>query len=386
MPLEMNEIRIKIKKYIGIIMKKLFRIIGWIVFAILVVVTFSFLWNKTRKPRAQYAVETVKQNDTIENKIVLTGTIQPRDEVAIKPQMTGIVAELLHKPGDIVQAGDVIARLSVVPEMIQVNSSMSRVKVAEITFDQRKEKYLRDEELFKKGVIAKEEFEASKAAYEQQQEELNSAIDALQIVRKGVSNRSARETSTLVRATISGKILTIPVKVGNSVIQANNFSEGTTIATIANMDDLLFIGKVDETEVGRLNVDMPMAISVGAVAEKKYHAVVEYISPKGDDKTGATLFEIKGALAVDKNDDIRAGYSANADVVTERAVNVLSLPENCIEFRNDSTFVQLVTKENPLETKELYVKTGVSNGLKIEIKSGLKSGQKVRGIEKSKKD
>lgn len=366
-------------------MKKFFKIFGWSLFAVLVLGTFIFLWNKSRKPKAEYNIETVTKGDSIVNKTVLTGTIQPRDEVAVKPQMSGIVAELLHKPGDFVEAGEIIARLAVVPEMMQVNNSASRVKVAQIAFEQQKEKFRRDEELFKKGVIAREEYEAARAAYAQQQEELASARDALQIVRKGVSNRSAKESSTLVRATISGMILTIPVKVGNSVIQANNFNDGTTIATIANMKDLLFVGNVDETEVGRLKTGMPMLISIGAVPGKKFDATIEYISPKGDDKTGTTLFEIKGAIDVkEQNSDIRAGYSSNADVVTECAQNTLSLPEHCIEFRGDSTFVQKVIQEKPLKTEEQAVVTGVSDGVRIQIKQGLRAGDKVRGNEKTK--
>lgn len=367
-------------------MKKFFKIFMWALFALLVLLTFVFLWNKSRNKAALYSIETVQSNDSLQTETVLTGVIEPRYEVQLKPQMSGIVAELLHKPGDIVQAGEIIARLSVVPEMMQVNSGISRVKMAQINFDKTKEKYLRDEQLYNKGVIAKEEYEVSKATYEQQKEELASAQDALQIVRKGVSSRSAKESSTLVRATVSGKILTIPVKVGNSVIQANNFNDGTTIATIANMQDLIFVGNVDETEVGKLREGMAMKINIGAMENKAFDATIEYISPKGENKTGTTLFEIKGAITPNQySNEIRAGYSANAKVITAKVDKAMSVPENAIIYRNDSTFVAKVKRENPLETEETAVTTGVSNGVRIEIKSGLKAGDKVKGAEIIKK-
>ncbi|WP_329902960.1 efflux RND transporter periplasmic adaptor subunit [Porphyromonas pogonae] len=368
-------------------MKKFFRIFRWVILGLLVILTFGYLWSKSRPKAKEYEIETVKQEALLETKSVLTGTIEARDEVAVKPQLNGIISEVLHKAGDFVQAGDIIAKITVIPDMMQVNNGYSRLTNANITFNTIKEKYLRDKSLYEKGIIAREEYETSKADYDQKKEDLSNASDALQIMKTGISQRSAKESSTLVKATISGKILSIPVKVGNSVIQANTFNEGTTIASIANMEDLLFIGKVDETEIGNLQIGMPMRITIGAFGKETFPATIEYIAPKGENTTGATLFEVKASVKIgEKAKQLRAGYSANAEIITKSVKNVLAVPEACIEFKGDSTFVEIVKQEKPeLKTQRKLVKTGASDGVKIQIIEGLKAGQKVRGNEKQLK-
>ncbi|ATR90297.1 efflux RND transporter periplasmic adaptor subunit [Porphyromonas gingivalis] len=364
-------------------MKKYFKIFLWVLLAVAVIGTFMFLWQKSKAKPKEYQIETVTKQDTIESKTVITGTVEPRDEVLIKPQMNGIVAELLHEAGDVVQSGDVIARLTVVPEMIQLSQAESRVRMAEISYEQGKESYARSKDLFDKSVIALEEFEAAEANFAKIKEELSNAREAMEIVKKGASSRTAKQSNTLVRSTITGKILNVPVKVGNSVIQANTFNEGTTIASIADMNDLIFVGKIDETEVGRIRLGSPMRISVGALGKESFPATVEYLAPKGSIVNGAVLFEVKASVHIPSDRVIRAGYSANAEIVLEGAYGVPAVPEACIEFSGDSTFVQVVKAEKPLQTERRQVKTGVSNGSNIEIKSGLKVGEKVRGIEKT---
>lgn len=362
-------------------MKRIFKIIAWVLLALLVVLTFAFLWNKSKAKAKNYQIEEVVTQDSIESKTIITGTIEPRDEVLIKPQMSGIVAELMHKAGDFIQSGEVIARLTVVPEMVQLNSAESRVRLAEIAYNNGKETFGRDEKLFEKGVVAKEEFQKSQTEYARLKEELINAQEALEIVRKGVSSRMAKQSNTLVRSTVTGKILDLPIKVGNSVIQSNNFNDGTTIASVANMNELLFVGKVDETEVGRIRIGNPVRITVGALGTETFPATIEFIAPKGVVENGAILFQVKAAVQIPNEHNVRAGYSANADIVLDAAYDALALPEGCIEYSNDSTFVQVVKGSDTEAVERRAVKTGVSDGKVIEIKQGLKKGERVRGLE-----
>ena len=249
-------------------MKKYFKIFLWVLLAVAVIGTFMFLWQKSKAKPKEYQIETVTKQDTIENKTVITGTVEPRDEVLIKPQMNGIVAELLHEAGDVVQSGDVIARLTVVPEMIQLSQAESRVRMAEISYEQGKESYARSKDLFDKSVIALEEFEAAEANFAKIKEELSNAREAMEIVKKGASSRTAKQSNTLVRSTITGKILNVPVKVGNSVIQANTFNEGTTIASIADMNDLIFVGKRDGSRSH--STGLSHAHFGGSIGERKF--------------------------------------------------------------------------------------------------------------------
>lgn len=363
-------------------MKKFFKILGWSLFAVLVIGVFVFLFQKSRKQPDRFAIEEVKLIDTIENKSVLTGRIEPRNEVLLKPQLSGIVAEIMHKAGDIVQQGDVIARIAVVPEMIQVTNAESRVRVAEIAYQKAEEQYKRSQELLSKEVIAREEFEGMEAAFRQAKEELASSREALQIVVTGKSTGTASTSTTLVRATISGKILDIPLKVGNSVIQANTFNDGTTVASIADMNDIIFTGKVDETVIGKLRLGMPTYITIGAMGKERFSAQIEYIAPKGVDNQGTNFYEIKAAVHLPNSDAVRAGYSANAEVILNSAYKVLSVPESCLEFEGEKTYVQIVKKEEPkLETERREIVTGVSDGINIEVKKGVKKGERVRGAK-----
>lgn len=360
-------------------MKKFFKILLWVLVAAVVFGTFVFLYRNSRSEKTVYS--TLRpETGMVERTTVLTGKIEPRDEIEIKPQISGIISEILVEAGDRVNEGDVIARIKVIPEASQLSSAQSRVSLAELEVKDAQTKFGRDSELYAKKVISREEYENSEKTLRKAQEELAAAQDAYKIVREGVSNLNAGESNTLVRATITGLVLDVPVKVGSSVIQANTMNDGTTVATVADMGKLIFRGKVDETEVGLLRTGMPMEIVVGAMPELSPMATIEYISPKGDDSSGANTFEIKAALVVDSTEGLRSGYSANATVSLAQVTNVLTVPESAVTFRGDSTFVYVRTDSVPEPVfVERAVETGLSDGIKIEIKSGIDSTAVLRG-------
>lgn len=361
-------------------MKKFFKVFLFVLLAVLVLGTFYFLWKKSQPVEKKYVIEEVTKSN-IEKRTVATGKVEPRNEILIKPQMSGIIAEVYKEAGDVVKAGEVIAKIKVIPDMVSLSSAESRVVRAQLVFDQSKRDFERNSKLFNEKVISKEEFEKSELQFKNDKEELKSAQDNLGLIRDGVSNDKSQISNTLVRSTINGTILDVPVKVGNSVIQSNNFNDGTTIATVANMNDMLFVGKLDETEVGRVNVGMSMDITIGALQDTKLTATLEYISPKGVEESGAIMFEMKAAVKVPSDVFVRAGYSANAEIVLNKVENILTVPENCIEFSGDTAFVYTLKSENPQAFEKKVVKTGMSDGMKIEIKSGLKLKDKIRGSE-----
>jgi HlyD family secretion protein len=363
-------------------MKKVFRIVLLVALAVVVLWTFYALWKKSRPVEKVYKIERVVR-ESIQNTSVATGKVAPRDEIMIKPQISGIISELRKEAGEFVQEGEVIAIVKVIPEMGQLNSAESRVKLAEISLEVTKTEYERQKQLFEAGVIAQEEMDQSRASYEKAEEELQNAKDARDIVKEGSSKRTSDISNTQIRSTISGMILDIPVKVGSSVIQANTMNEGTTIAKVADMNDLIFIGNVDETEVGRVHAGMPVKLTIGAVENRTFDATLEYISPQGVEQNGAILFEIKAAASIPDSITIRANYSANAEIVLAHADNVLALPESTVTFSGDSTFVWLQTDTlaTPQTFERRNIKTGLSNGIIIEITSGLSEGDRVRGLE-----
>ncbi|MDE5822035.1 MAG: efflux RND transporter periplasmic adaptor subunit [Paramuribaculum sp.] len=361
-------------------MKKFFKILLWVVIGILFIGTFVFLYLNSKSETVEYAIVS-PENGTIEKTTVLTGKIEPRDEINIKPQISGIITEINVEPGDVVKEGDIIAKIKVIPEASSLSSAMSRVESAKISLDDAKSKFDRNKQLYDKKIISKEEFETSQTAWQQAVRELDAANDAYNIVRDGVSKHNAKESNTLVRATIGGIILDVPVKVGSSVIQANTFNDGTTVATIADMTNLIFKGKVDETEVGQLRVGMPMTIAIGAMPELAPKATIEYIAPKGVEENGTNTFEIKAALEIDSVGSLRSGYSANATVTLSSSGNVLTVPESVVEFAGDSTFVYILTDStsNEQQFKKISIITGNSDGIKIEVKEGIDSLVRLRG-------
>ena len=362
-------------------MKRYSKLIIAAIIALIFIGTFVFLWQKSQPKEIVYNEFTPKQ-DSIQKTTIITGKIEPRNEVNVKPQISGIITDLYKEPGDYVNAGDVIAKVKVIPDMGQLSSAESRVRLAEINLAQAQVDYNREDNLHNQKLVSDDEFDKIKQQLRQAQEEKAAAIDALQVVRDGVSQSNAKASSTLIRSTISGVILDIPVKVGNSVILSNTFNDGTTIASVANMNDLIFRGNIDETEVGQLVNGMNMKITIGALQDLKFDASLEYISPKAVESNGANQFEIKAAVKLAEGGKIRSGYSANAEIVLASVTKALSIPESAIEFSGDSTFVYIIKGEGKNKTYErTQVTTGLSDGVNIEIKKGITAKDKVRGPE-----
>ena len=362
-------------------MKKYSKLIVAAIIALIFIGTFVFLWQKSQPKETVYNEFTPK-TDSIQKTTIITGKIEPRNEVNVKPQISGIIAELMKEPGQYVQAGEVIAKVKVIPDMGQLSSAESRVRLASLNLKQAEVDFQREENLHNQQLVSDDEFEKVRQQLRQAKEEKSAAEDALQVVREGVSKSNAKASSTLIRSTISGVILDIPVKVGNSVINSNTFNDGTTIATVANMNDLIFRGNIDETEVGQLVPSMPMKITIGALQDLKFDAALEYISPKAVESNGANQFEIKAAVKLAEGGKIRSGYSANAEIVLARAENVLTVPESAIEFSGDTTFVYVIKGEGKDKKYErTQVTTGLSDGVNIEIKKGIGIKDKVRGPE-----
>ena len=370
-------------------MKKYSKLMVAAIVAIIFIGTFVFLYQKSQPKPTEYQELTPKVTDVLKS-TVITGKIEPRNEVNVKPQISGIITEICKQAGDYVQAGEVIAKVKVIPDMGQLSNAQARVRLAGINLKQAQVDYTREEQLFKKQLVSADEYDKVKQALKQAKEEVVAAEDALEVVRDGVSKSNASASSTLIRSTISGIILDIPVKVGNSVILANTFNDGTTIASVANMNDLIFRGNIDETEVGNLVVGMPMKITIGALQDLKFDADLEYISPKAVENNGANQFEVKAAVRSVKGGKIRSGYSANAEIVLAKAMHVLTVPESAIEFSGDSTFVYVIKGSDDKKTYERkQVITGLSDGVNIEIKKGIGLKVKIRGpqiVADSKED
>ena len=358
-------------------MKKIGKYIVVVLVVAIFAGTFAYLYQRSKPKETKYQ-ELEATVDSIVKSTVLTGKIQPRDEVNIKPQISGIVAELYKEAGQSVKQGEIIAKLKVIPDMSSLSSAQSRVRLAEVNAKQVKTDYEREKALFDKNLVSADEYEKSYQQLQQAQEELSSAKEALEIIRDGVSSSNASGSSTLVRSTISGLILDVPVKVGNSVTMSNTFNDGTTIATVANMDDLIFDGNIDETEVGRISAGLPVKITVGALQDVTLDATLEYIAPKATESNGTNLFEIKASVKVPKGVTVRSGYSANAEIVLQEARDVLCIQESAIQWDGDDTYVFV---NGPAGYERRDVETGLSDGVNIEVKSGLAAGDKVRGSE-----
>ena len=345
-------------------MKKYLKIALLVVVAAIFIFTFVFLYQKSKPKITVYDTVTPTVAD-LEKTTVATGKVEPRDEILIKPQISGIIDELYKEAGQTIRKGEVIAKVKVIPELGTLNSAESRVRLAELNAKQGETDFARIEKLFEDKLISREEYEKAEVSVKQVREELQTAKDNLEIVKEGITKSSASFSSTLIRSTIDGLILDVPVKAGNSVIMSNTFNDGTTIATVANM---------------------PVKSTIGALQNLSFDATLEYISPKGVEENGANQFEIKAAIQVPDTVMIRSGYSANAEIVLERAQKALTLPESTIEFSGDSTFVYVMTDSVPaqkFERKE--VKVGMSDGIKIVIKDGVDGKAKVRGAEKKDK-
>lgn len=363
-------------------MKKYLKFVVLGIIALIFIGTFAFLYSKSKPKEIFYETAKAEVKD-LQKSTIATGKIEPRDEILIKPQISGIIDEVYKEAGEQVKKGEVIAKVKVIPELGSLNSAESRVRLAEINAKQNQTDFDRMKKLYEDKLISSEDYEKSEVILKQAKEELQAAKDNLQIVKEGITKNSASFSSTLIRSTIDGLILDVPVKAGNSVIMSNTFNDGTTIASVANMNDLIFKGKIDETEVGQIHEGMPVKITIGALQDMQFDAKLEYISPKGVEENGANQFEIKAAITVPDSVTIRSGYSANAEIVLASASKVLTIPESSLEFSGDSTFVYLLNSKTATQKfDKRLISTGLSDGVDIEVKNGLKAGDIIRGKEK----
>jgi HlyD family secretion protein len=300
----------------------------------------------------------------------------PRKEIDIKPQVSGIIDELYIEPGDVVKNGDLIAKVRIIPNMINLNNAEARLDQANINFEDAKLVYDRQKKIFEEGVIPAAEFQQYEISLNRAKSELNAAENNLQLIKEGVTKDSESSTNTLIRSTIEGMVLDVPVEQGNSVIESNTFNAGTTIAIVADMGEMVFEGKVDETEVGKIKTGMNLILTIGAIEEATFNAHLEYISPKGIEENGAIQFEIKAAVELNKDYFVRAGYSANADIVLSKKDSVLAVKESLLLFEDDSVFVEVETDLQVYEKR--FIEVGLSDGINIEILSGLKKEDKIK--------
>lgn len=356
-------------------MKTILKVIAALIVVGVFVGTIIYLYKKSQAKPIVYTTVTAVKMDIIK-KTVATGSVVPRKEIEIKPKVSGIIEKLYVEPGDIVKKNDLIAQVKIIPDMINLNNAESRVKRAEIQLEEAKKNYLRYKELFEKNVIPEAEYLTYDIAFRSAKEELDSAEDNLQLIREGATKKAGQVTNTLIRSTIDGMVLAVPVEEGNSVIESNTFNDGTTIASIADMNEMIFEGKVDESEVGKIREGMNLILSIGAIEADKFSAILEHISPKGVAENGAIQFEIRAAVKLKEDQFIRAGYSANADIVLERRDSVLAINENLLIFEGDTAYVEVETAPQTYEKR--MIKTGLSDGLSIEVLDGLSLEDKIK--------
>ncbi|MCF8366650.1 MAG: efflux RND transporter periplasmic adaptor subunit [Bacteroidales bacterium] len=356
-------------------MKTFFKIlIGVIVLAIFGG-TLYYLYDKSQTKPVVYTTASPFY-ETIIKKTVATGSIVPRKEIAIKPVVSGIIDALYVEAGDYVKEGDLIAKVRIIPNMLNLNNAESRLEQAKISLSNAQANFKRQKELFDKNVIAASEFENAEVAYRQAKQEVEASENNLQLIKEGQTKSTGQTTNTLIRSTIDGMVLDVPVEEGNSVIESNTFNEGTTIANVADMGEMVFEGKVDETEVGKIKEGMELILTIGAIEEESFTAILEHISPKGVEENGAIQFEIKAAVKLKDNQFVRAGYSANADIVLQRVDSVLAVQESLIKFENDSVYVEIETEPQIFEKR--FIKTGLSDGINIQVLEGLDKDTKIK--------
>jgi HlyD family secretion protein len=337
--------------------------------------TFYFLYAKSQTPPVTF--QTLSPFDTvIIKKTVATGSVTPRREVSMKSQVSGIIEKLHVVAGQQVHQGDVIAKIKIIPNMLNLANAENRVSAAQVNYDNAKIEYDRNKVLFDQNVISRSEFQGFDLKIKSGLTELEAAKNQLQIIKEGVSKESGSVSNTLVRSTISGMVLDVPVKEGSQVIESNTFNEGTTIAQVANMGEMIFEGKLDESEVGKVQAGMDIVLTIGAIDKESFGARLEYIAPKGVTENGAIQFLIRASIHKDNNTFLRAGYSANADIILDRREKVMAVPESVLQFDKEKVFVEVET--SPQKFEKRFITTGLSDGINIEVTEGLKKEDKIK--------
>lgn len=355
---------------------KLIYKIGIGIFIVLVLFAVAYFIKTNSKSTIEYNSQQ-PEIATIEKKTVVTGSVIPEDEVEIKPQISGIIDKLFVEEGDKVQAGQLLAKVKVVPNEQSLNSARGRVANARIVLRNAEIEYNRSKDLFDKEIIARQEFENADLAFERAKIDLNNASSDLRIIQLGTAGGSST-ANTNVRATVTGTILEIPIKEGDQVIESNTFNDGTTIATIADLNKMIFEGKVDEAEVGKLEVGMDLKVSLGAIEDHEFDATLKFIAPKGVEEQGLVQFKIEGEVFLNDSIFVRAGYSANASLILDRKDSVLAIPEALLRFDRgtEQPYVELEIGDQKFERKD--VELGISDGILVEIIEGVSAEDKIK--------
>lgn len=356
-------------------MKRILTYLAALAFVAVVGAAFFYLYKKSQSKPVVFMTETAEVADIVK-KTVATGSIVPRREVEVKPKVTGVLAELRAKPGDIVKIGDPLGKIQIIPDAMQINQGEAAVRSSQIAFENAKRELDRNEALFKQGIVADAELQKFRTEFALRKQELATAGSNLQLVKEGATRGAGQASTLIVTATAPGMVIDVPVKEGFSVIQANNFNPGTTVAVIADMNDMIFKGRVDEAEVAKIKVGMKLAIKVGALEKDSLEGKLEYISPKGKEIDGAIQFEIEAAVAKKEGVQIRANYSANADIVLDEKKQVLAIREAVVQYDGPKPFVEIETAPQTFTRKD--VKLGLSDGIKVEVLEGVTKTDKLK--------
>ncbi len=357
-------------------MNKTVKIILSIAVLLALVYVLKYFKDSNAKEIIDYKTESPFFS-TLDTKIVATGKLNPEEEIELKPQISGIIDAIFVEEGDLVKKGDLIARIRVVPNEQALVSAKSRINSLKLSFNNSQTVFNRNKTLFDKGVISKQDFENSELSLNQSKENYEQAQDDYQIIKQGSLSGGSSANTTIV-AQIPGTILEIPVREGDQVIQSNNFNAGTTIATVADMSQMIFEGKVDESEVGKLEEGKDIIVVLGAINEKEFPAVLTFVAPKGVEQNGAVQFTIKADVDIDSSTRIRAGYSANAEIELESKDSVLVIKEALLQFNRitEKPFVELLKENGRFQTKNVEI--GISDGINVEIIEGIKEGDEVK--------
>ncbi|MEC8635804.1 MAG: efflux RND transporter periplasmic adaptor subunit [Bacteroidota bacterium] len=348
--------------------------IGLLVFGA-VFATLYFIKTNS-KPLVEYDIQSPKIQ-SIEKKTVVTGTVIPEDEVEIKPQISGIIEKLFVEEGDLVSNGDLLAKVKVVPNEQALNTAKGRLSNTLILLKNAEVEFKRNQSLFEKEIISKQQFDNAKLSYDQAEQNVKNARSDLQIIKLGSAGGSTI-ANTNIRATVAGTILEIPVKEGDQVIESNTFNAGTTIATVADLNKMIFEGKVDEAEVAKLTIGMPLTVNLGAIQDKDFDAQLKFIAPKGNEEQGTVQFKIEGDVYLDNSVFIRAGYSANASLILEKKDSIMGISEALLQFDKitNDPYVEVKNDKGTFERKNIQV--GISDGINVEIILGLSIEDKIK--------
>ena len=364
--------------------KRIFKILFLVIVLVIFICTIYFLYGKSQVQPEKF--NTKSPIDTsIVKKAVATGSIIPRKEVNMKSRVSGVIEKFYVVAGQEIKAGDVIARIKIIPNMASLQSAETRVNQAKISYDNAKVEYDRNKVLLDQGVIAKADYMPSELKFKSAELEVKAAEDNLQIMKEGVSKSMETASNTIVKSTISGMVLDVPIKEGSSVIESNTFNEGTTIAIVANMGEMIFEGKVDESEVGKIQLGMPLVLTVGAIDNETFKANLEYIAPKGVAENGAIQFLIRASVGKQANNIfLRAAYSASADIILAKKEKVMAIPESVMSFEKEKPYVEVEKTPGIFEKK--FIKTGLSDGIYIEVLEGLQKTDKLKMPQLAEKD